>query len=81
MKHASIFTLLSILFGLPLRALIEPPRTAADLRIALEKMNVLGSVLYIAAHPDDENTGLMAFLSKERKYRTAYLSLTRGDGG
>lgn len=41
----------------------------------------MGSVLYIAAHPDDENTELLAYLSRGRNYRTAYLSLTRGDGG
>ncbi len=41
----------------------------------------MGSVLYIAAHPDDENTRLLAYLSKDRLYRTGYLSLTRGDGG
>ena len=41
---------------------------------------MLGSVLYIA-HPDDENSRLIAYLSKERLYRTAYLSMTRGDGG
>ncbi|WP_207435837.1 PIG-L family deacetylase [Sabulibacter ruber] len=54
---------------------------AADIRLALEKLNVLGSVLYFAAHPDDENTRLIAYLANERKYRTGYLSLTRGDGG
>jgi LmbE family N-acetylglucosaminyl deacetylase len=54
---------------------------AAEVHLSLEKLKVLGSVLYIAAHPDDENTGLMAYLSKEKKYRTAYLSVTRGDGG
>ncbi|ALI97981.1 PIG-L family deacetylase [Rufibacter tibetensis] len=54
---------------------------AADIRLALEKLNVLGSVLYLAAHPDDENTRLIAYLANERKYRTGYLSLTRGDGG
>lgn len=54
---------------------------AAELQLALEKLNVLGSVLYVGAHPDDENTGLMAYFSKAKKYRTAYLSLTRGDGG
>ena len=54
---------------------------AAELEIALHKLNVLGSVLYIAAHPDDENTGVLAYLSKGRKYRTAYLSITRGEGG
>jgi len=54
---------------------------AADLEIALDKLNVLGSVLYVGAHPDDENTSLLALLSKGRKYRTAYLSVTRGEGG
>lgn len=43
--------------------------------------NFLGSVLYIAAHPNDENTRLISYLSNEKKARTAYLSLTRGDGG
>lgn len=51
---------------------------AAELQIAVGKLNVLGSVLYIAAHPDDENTSVLAYLSKGKKYRTAYLSLTRG---
>jgi len=54
---------------------------SGELQIALQKLNVLGSVLFIAAHPDDENTSVLAYLSKGRKYRTAYLSLTRGDGG
>ena len=47
----------------------------------LQKLNFLGSALYIAAHPDDENTRLIAYLSNNVKARTAYLSLTRGDGG
>jgi LmbE family N-acetylglucosaminyl deacetylase len=55
--------------------------TAADIYVQLQKLNVLGSVLYVGAHPDDENTRLLTWLSKEKKYRTAYLSLTRGDGG
>ncbi len=54
---------------------------AAELQIALQKLNVLGSVLYYAAHPDDENTAALAYFSKGKKYRTAYLSVTRGDGG
>ncbi|HMD60339.1 MAG TPA: PIG-L family deacetylase [Opitutaceae bacterium] len=41
----------------------------------------MGSVLYIAAHPDDENTQLITYLARGRCYRTAYMSLTRGDGG
>lgn len=52
-----------------------------DIYLQLKKLNVLGSVLYFAAHPDDENTRLLAYFSKEKQYRTGYLSLTRGDGG
>ncbi|EAR12664.1 hypothetical protein PI23P_08560 [Polaribacter irgensii 23-P] len=48
---------------------------------SVQKLNFLGSVLYIAAHPDDENTRLISFLSNTVKARTGYLSLTRGDGG
>ncbi len=59
---------------------IEIP-DSGELQIALHKLNVLGSVLYVAAHPDDENTAALAYFSKGRKYRTGYLSLTRGDGG
>jgi len=59
---------------------IELP-DAAELHTALHKLNVLGSVLYVAAHPDDENTSALAYFSQGRKFRTAYLSLTRGDGG
>ena len=55
--------------------------TSADIYLAIKKLNVLGSVLYVAAHPDDENTRLIAYLSKDRLYRTGYLSMTRGDGG
>ena len=54
---------------------------AAQIRLQMERLNVLGSALYFAAHPDDENTKLIAYLSAERKVRTAYFSLTRGDGG
>ena len=55
--------------------------TSADIYLAIRKLNVLGSVLYVAAHPDDENTRLIAYLSKDKLYRTGYLSMTRGDGG
>ncbi|HAO47556.1 MAG TPA: PIG-L family deacetylase [Chitinophagaceae bacterium] len=55
--------------------------TSAELLLQLKKLNVLGSVLYIAAHPDDEITRLLAYLANEKLYRTGYLSLTRGDGG
>ncbi|HOB33490.1 MAG TPA: PIG-L family deacetylase, partial [Verrucomicrobiota bacterium] len=47
----------------------------------LRSFRELGSVLYVAAHPDDENTQLITYLARGRGYRTAYLSVTRGDGG
>jgi LmbE family N-acetylglucosaminyl deacetylase len=61
----------------------QTPRsyTSAEILLQLKKLNVLGSVLYVAAHPDDENTRLLAYLANEKLYRTGYLSLTRGDGG
>jgi LmbE family N-acetylglucosaminyl deacetylase len=58
-----------------------PSWTSADMYLALRKLNVLGSVLYVAAHPDDENTRLIAYFSKDKLYRTGYLAMTRGDGG
>ncbi|MEO1653782.1 MAG: PIG-L family deacetylase, partial [Bacteroidota bacterium] len=54
---------------------------SGKIQLALKKMQVLGSVLYVAAHPDDENTAMLAYLANDRLVRTAYLSLTRGDGG
>ena len=54
---------------------------AVRTQLALERPTVLGSVLMIGAHPDDENNGLLAYLARGRKARTAYLALTRGEGG
>ncbi|MBK8726085.1 MAG: PIG-L family deacetylase [Holophagaceae bacterium] len=58
-----------------------PVLDGAELQKALDKLQVLGSVLYVAAHPDDENTDLLATLSKGRQVRAGYLALTRGGGG
>ena len=58
----------------------EPPPAPAILQ-DLRSFREMGSVLYVAAHPDDENNQLIAYLARGRNYRTAYLSLTRGDGG
>src|SRR5438445_7907452 len=52
-----------------------------EIQLALENLNVLGRVLYIAAHSDDGNTNLMSFWANGSLYDSAYLSLTRGDGG
>ncbi len=64
-------------------AIAQTPRkyTTSETYQLLEKLNFLGTALYIAAHPDDENTRLISYLSNQVKARTGYLSLTRGDGG
>ena len=56
-------------------------QSSAEIYKKLKKLNTLGSVLYVAAHPDDENTRLISLFSNQYNYRTAYLSMTRGDGG
>lgn len=73
--------LVFLLLSFPIIA--QPPQkpTASEIYHNLQKLNFLGSALYIAAHPDDENTRLISFLANDVKARTAYLSLTRGDGG
>ncbi|MEO1435355.1 MAG: PIG-L family deacetylase, partial [Bacteroidota bacterium] len=58
----------------------EKPNSAAIYE-SIKKLNVLGTALYVAAHPDDENTRMIAFLANEKHINTTYLSLTRGDGG
>jgi LmbE family N-acetylglucosaminyl deacetylase len=67
--------------GAPLVARAEEPTAAENALRDLRGFRETGSVLYIAAHPDDENTQLIAYLARGRAYSTAYLSLTRGDGG
>lgn len=69
------------LAGLTVSAQAPATTTSADIYLRLNKLNVLGTVLYIAAHPDDENSRLIAYMAKDRLYRTGYLSMTRGDGG
>ncbi len=77
------YTLLvfTAIFSLAVSGQAPPTVNSADIYLQLKKLDVLGSVLYVAAHPDDENTRLLAYMAKERLYRTGYLSLTRGDGG
>ena len=54
---------------------------AAQIELKLKKLNVLGAALYVAAHPDDENTSIITYFANGRLVETAYLSMTRGDGG
>ncbi|MFY8198921.1 MAG: PIG-L family deacetylase, partial [Bacteroidia bacterium] len=59
----------------------RPGWTRDQIREEIRGLGVDGSVLYIAAHPDDENTRFLAFMARHKRWRTGYLSLTRGDGG
>jgi LmbE family N-acetylglucosaminyl deacetylase len=61
----------------------QPVKTynTAEIKLAVKKLNTLGSVLYVGAHPDDENTAFLSYCSSEKLLRTGYLSLTRGGGG
>ena len=80
MKKLSLI-LLVIIYKLGLVAQVPVSKGSSEIFHHLKKLNTLGSVLYIAAHPDDENTRLLSYLANEKRFRTAYLSLTRGDGG
>ncbi|NLN33811.1 MAG: PIG-L family deacetylase [Flavobacteriaceae bacterium] len=55
--------------------------SSAEIYESIQKLNFLGSVLYVAAHPDDENTHLISYFANDVHAQTAYISLTRGDGG
>lgn len=70
----------SVFFACLMHAQLQQP-DGAELQLAVNKLSVLGSVLYVAAHPDDENTALLSYFAQGRLYRTAYLSITRGEGG
>lgn len=80
MIKGKVITCILFLCTMVMQAQPQKP-TSAEIYHKLEKLNFLGSVLYIAAHPDDENTRLISYLSSDTKARTGYLSLTRGDGG
>ena len=74
-KKLVLFTLtLSFFFSLS-------AQNSGSIYRQLEKLNFLGSMLYVAAHPDDENTALISHFSNHVHAHSAYLSLTRGDGG
>ncbi|MBE99195.1 PIG-L family deacetylase [Flavobacterium coralii] len=79
LKYSLLFLFIAI-YSFAQPNLPDKP-TSAEIYAKLEKLNFLGSALYIAAHPDDENTRLISFLANNVKARTGYLSLTRGDGG
>ncbi len=72
----SLLTFPAVIQAQPVRNL-----DAARIHLELEKLQHVGGVLYIAAHPDDENTALLAWLARGRRVDAAYLAITRGDGG
>src|ERR1700742_4774480 len=81
MNRIKLAALFLLLFPVAAFAQTAPPADLSSIQQNLKKLDVLGSVLYVAAHPDDENTRLLAYLAQEKHYRTGYLSMTRGDGG
>ncbi len=77
-----LISLLVFAFSLNAKAQEEPTIwNSASIFHKMQQLPVLSSVLYLAAHPDDENTRLISYFSNEVHAQTAYLSLTRGDGG
>ncbi|MBX2828260.1 MAG: PIG-L family deacetylase [Flavobacteriaceae bacterium] len=80
-KRLRSLVLLFLLASFQLFAQRPEKLNASEIYHNLQKLNFVGSALYVAAHPDDENTRLISYLSNDVKARTAYLSLTRGDGG
>ena len=77
------FNLILLFFLTSTLLFAQQPKKPSSSEIfeSIKKLNFLGSVLYVGAHPDDENTRLISYFSNEVKARTAYLSMTRGDGG
>ena len=76
-----LYLLLSLLSVVRLAGQAPDQPTSGELHAAIEKLGVLGSALYVAAHPDDENTRMIAYLANVARVETGYLSMTRGDGG
>ncbi len=75
------FLLVMALAAAPAATPPTPMSGAAELQQTLEKLNVLGSVMMLGAHPDDENTAVIAYFARGRHMETAYTAATRGEGG
>ena len=76
-----VAVVISMILFMPAFSQAPPKPNSAEIYASIEKLNFLGSVLYLAAHPDDENTRLISYFANNVHARTAYLSITRGDGG
>ncbi|WP_026728736.1 PIG-L family deacetylase [Flavobacterium denitrificans] len=82
MRKIQLLILSFFLTGISISFAQQPQKpSSVEIYNQIKKLNFLGSVLYVAAHPDDENTRLISYMANEMNARTGYLSLTRGDGG
>ena len=77
----SITSIFIFVFSITMCAQAPQKLSSVEIYEQVQKLNFLGKVLYVAAHPDDENTKLITYFSNHYHAQTAYLSLTRGDGG
>lgn len=77
----SITSIFIFVFSITMCAQAPQKLSSVEIYDQVQKLNFLGKVLYVAAHPDDENTKLITYFSNHYHAQTAYLSLTRGDGG
>ncbi|MDQ6530731.1 PIG-L family deacetylase [Flavobacterium sp. LHD-85] len=82
MRKIQIYIFLLFFIGFQVSFAQQPQKpNSVEIYNQIKKLNFLGSVLYVAAHPDDENTRMISYLANDMNARTGYLSLTRGDGG
>ncbi|MEN8126031.1 MAG: PIG-L family deacetylase [Bacteroidota bacterium] len=81
MKNTIYFIIILLFISFEINSQTPKKPSSSKIYQSIQKLNFLGSVLYLAAHPDDENTRLISYFSNQVHARTAYLSLTRGDGG
>jgi LmbE family N-acetylglucosaminyl deacetylase len=81
MNRLLLYVIMLLLFPFVTNAQAPEKPNSSEIYESIKKLNFLGTALYIAAHPDDENQRLISYFANELKARAGYLSLTRGDGG
>lgn len=81
MRVINLFCFLVFFQFVSAQPALQPGTHVGQLKQKIKKLNFLGSVLYVAAHPDDENTRVITYFANDQLASTAYLSMTRGDGG
>jgi LmbE family N-acetylglucosaminyl deacetylase len=81
LRLIALISVFLVQFPISLKAQKPYQPSSSEIYQDIKKLNVLGSVLYVAAHPDDENTRFIGYCANEKLFNTRYLSITRGDGG